>query len=145
MRPRTMLVVFSILMLMQSCKKYKHEEPQLPDCVLCDYAASIEGTYRGFVTGISAPNYGDSMNVILEQIFLGNSQYEDSTYMHFKIYYDFDSSPDTNVATIRLDNSNGNFDGDQVVATPDLVIIEHKNWTSPTTIGTFLAGTFYRQ
>ncbi len=107
MKNITLLTVFALALI--SCSKFEHETLELPSCDLCEYAPSLEGSFRGYASGIAVPNYGDSMNVSLEQIFLGNSQYEDSTYIHYRATYNFDSSTDNFEKIIRLKNTDGEF------------------------------------
>lgn len=106
---RSLVVLSFVLFSLLSCKKFDHQELELPNCELCDYAPTLEGSFRGYASGIAVPNYGDSMNIVLEQVFLGNSQYEDSTYIHYRVTYNFDSSSDDYEKIIRLKNTNGQF------------------------------------
>lgn len=92
------------------CNKFEHETLTLPNCELCDYAESLEGIYRGMSGGFSAPNYGDSVTITVEHVFLGNSQYEDSTFVKLKVDYDFDSSSEIKTHIIELLNSSGECD-----------------------------------
>lgn len=131
--------------LVSSCNKFEHETFTVPSCELCDYAETLEGTYRGLSSGIFAPNYSDSMTLFVEQIFLGNSQYEDSTYLHFKVYWNFDSSSDTRIEMIRTNNTSGDFKNGRYNISPDSIVLNYVDWTGPSSMATFLDGTFYRQ
>jgi hypothetical protein len=90
-----------------SCHKFEHELFEIPNCELCQYAETLEGTYRGMSGGVAVPNYGDSVTITVDQIFLGNSQYEDSTFIRLEVNYDFDSSTVVKTHIIRLLNDNG--------------------------------------
>lgn len=82
-----------LLGLVFSCEKFKHTDQQIPSCTLCDFAESLNGTYRGHATGINVPYNSDSVTVTVQQIFIGNSQYEDSTILCFATQRAFDQFP----------------------------------------------------
>jgi hypothetical protein len=108
---RYILIIGFILSLV-SCKKYTHHEPVAPNCNECSLADSLNGTYRGIAGGFQVPDnppgsYSDSLTMTVEHIFLGNSQYEDSTVMHFKTSFKYDSSGDTIFDTVQVDLSTG--------------------------------------
>ena len=90
-----------LLLTVFGCEKFDHSNLLVPNCSLCDYAESIEGLYRGSVGGFSvtnnpnvpSPSYnGDSMTMNVQQIFLNQSAYIDSTKMYFvtEYWYDID-------------------------------------------------------
>ena len=97
-----------MLLTIVGCNKFEHEELTIPDCDLCNYASTLNGSYRGLSEGNAVPNMSDSVTIMFEQIFIGNSQYEDSTFIYFEVVYDFDTSVGTSVDTIQLMNSSGN-------------------------------------
>jgi len=108
---------FFVLMFIFSCEKfdYKDVEPT-SNCSLCGYAASLNGTYRGYAKGLGVdyeipPSYneGDSVTITVQQVFIGNSSIEDSTRMRFIISTTYDSwplgkAPYTNVIEILSTN-----------------------------------------
>ena len=100
-------MLIAIIGVIASCNKFEHETQTIPNCELCDYAETLEGSYRGASGGIGVPNYDDSVTISVAQVFAGNSQYEDSTLIRLKVDYDFDSSPTTRTHTIQLLNDNG--------------------------------------
>jgi hypothetical protein len=86
-------IVILLLGLLNSCEKFEYTDQQLLPCTLCDFAESINGTYRGHATGINVPSNSDSVTVTVQQIFLGNSHYEDSTILCFVTKQAFDQYP----------------------------------------------------
>lgn len=103
---RNILLLLSIILFF-SCEKFEHSELNVPNCNLCDYASSVEGTYRGYRNSIY-PQQEDSLTILVQQIYLGNSQIEDSTIIFLEmttIYDNLISFPI--IDTIRIDNSQG--------------------------------------
>lgn len=97
-----------------SCKKkFDHfvesgsPEP-LTSCELCQYADSLEGTYRGYFTGIHYYTSPDTINIDLEHIFLNLGTVEDSTKMFFKITLHF-SNGVNHTQYSYIDNNQGEF------------------------------------
>lgn len=147
---RSLVILTFVLFSLLSCKKFDHQELPIPNCELCDYAPTLEGSFRGYASGIAVPNYGDSMNIVMEQIFLGNSQFEDSTYIHYHVSYSFDSSTDNYQDVIRLKQANGTFHetiysgSGSFVSFVDSVRIYNTGETGLGS-GLLIGGTFYRQ
>ena len=89
------LALLSMCLLLLSCsKKFDHTTLDVPACELCDYADSLEGTYRGRAAGSSVwdnPSYpggqSDSITMIATHFFLGKSAYMDSTRMFIKLEF----------------------------------------------------------
>ncbi len=108
------LLLFGILLLL-GCNKYQHLDIEIPSCELCPFGKSIEGTYKGIVSGvvvigdpdISTPNQTDSITLIVEQIFLNESRYIDSTILHFKTTHFFHYQATEVHSIIQISNSNG--------------------------------------
>ena len=102
------IIVLSILTVLCGCQKFEHSDVKASSCELCTYANTLEGTYRG---KISCYWYGnDSATVEIQQIFLGNSLYEDSTYMYFTAQLTFDTlspGPSLGIDTFRIQNISG--------------------------------------
>lgn len=99
---------------MVGCSKYEHPEMAVPNCELCPYAESIEGTYRGRAGGLAVtPNpelpfyHTDSMTMIVRQIFLGQSPFIDSTKMFFETEYWFDYTQTHKFDTIEITSEAG--------------------------------------
>ncbi len=108
---KTFLTYVWILLFIFSCNKFEYSEAKVQPCSLCDYAKQLEGEYRGFNQSV-LPYYNDSVTAYVDQIFLGNSHYEDSTVMHFQLTLVFDNSagfppPNTYIDTIRIINTTG--------------------------------------
>lgn len=101
------VILIALVCVVTSCNKFEHTTFTLPNCELCDYAETLEGTYRGLAGGLSVPNYADSVTITVEQVFANNSQYEDSTLIRLNVDYNFDSSGIIRVHTIQLLNSSG--------------------------------------
>lgn len=155
------VILITMVGFVASCNKFEHETFILPNCELCGYAETLEGTYRGLSYGIAVPDFSDSITITVEQVFLGNSQYEDSTFMRFKVYYDFDSSFDVEIHNITLLNSSGNCEANMssVLGTSnqsshpenyyefasDSLKISYYSNTGPTTFGSFFHGNFAKQ
>jgi hypothetical protein len=79
-----------------ACGKYKHQELSNPEsCELCAHALTLEGTFRGqvyiqeFGTGTIT---NDSATMTVQQVFLNNSTFDDSTTMYFATTYVHDNS-----------------------------------------------------
>lgn len=103
---RTSLILFTAIVLF-SCEKYDHMNIVIPDCELCDYAASVEGSYRGFRDALY-PELEDSLTVLVQQVYLENSQIEDSTIMFLETTTIFDNITwGPIIDTVRVDNSQG--------------------------------------
>jgi hypothetical protein len=95
MRSRTIIYI-ALFGLIAGCQKYEHNELSNPDsCDLCPHASTLEGTYRGevykleFGTGNIS---NDSATMTVQQIFMNNNTYDDSTTMYFATTYVHDSS-----------------------------------------------------
>lgn len=84
------IILIVALGVISSCKKFEHETFSIPNCELCTYAETLEGTYRGYAFGYTIPG-GDSLTITVStQLFQGNSQYEDSTFTNLSVFYNFD-------------------------------------------------------
>lgn len=111
---KRLFIISIVLLALFSCKKYEHEDFNIPSCELCDFAKSIEGTYRGLAGGYavidnpSVPYWPtDSITLMIEQIFIGESDYIDSTRMHFVTKHWFDYSPTPKYDTIEIIRPDG--------------------------------------
>ena len=94
-------LVFTLL----ACNK--SEPLPVPDsCSLCSLVPAWEGTYRGYVSGVTFQD--DSVAVQLSQIYLGNSQYEDSMFISLLCTSVYDMAPnDIIYDTIRIGGVDG--------------------------------------
>ncbi len=104
---RNLILLLAAFVLLNSCKKFKHQDLALPACSLCAFADSLNGTYRGFADGMATPEnnqtgWGDSVTMTVEHIYMHTSQYEDSTVMHFRTSFKYDSEIKTIYDTIQI-------------------------------------------
>ena len=98
------LIPLLLLLLTNSCNKFEHLDlTYYPTCDLCNFAESLNGTYRGYATGLGVDyeipmvaNSGDSVTMTVQQVFIGNSSIEDSTRMRFLTSITYDSWPPGN-------------------------------------------------
>ena len=89
----------------------KHESFTYTTCELCDYAKGIEGTYKGVVNGFVFfinEHYTDSATLEVQQIFLNNNTYDDSTMMYFSVTRTDNHFGSTNYDTIQINSISGN-------------------------------------
>lgn len=105
---------FILILVSFGCSKYEHPDLKTPSCTLCAFADSLEGTYRGMAIGFSlidnpAVNYNpsDSMTMVVQQIFLGDSPYIDSSRMHFVTEYWYDYTQIHKFDTIEIIRDDG--------------------------------------
>ena len=99
------LVYFLSVIGLLGCNKFEHTDLSNSGCELCGYAQSLEGEYRGEIGSVYTwPN--DSVTVLIEQVFLGQSSLQDSLIIHLKMTYTPDNKP-SYIDTIRLNSYNG--------------------------------------
>jgi len=105
---RILFVLLSCSIIL-SCKKFKHANQTLPACTNCAFADSLSGTYRGHAYGVEVPYLwdGDSVTLQVEHIFMKDSKYEDSTVMHFRTAFKYDSATDTVYDTVQILSNSG--------------------------------------
>lgn len=105
------ILSFALVASLLSCNKYEHPDDYFPNCDLCAFAESIEGTYRGEVQGLQLStntNYTDSVTMTVEHIFLSNNLIDDSTNMYFAITHERDSiDPGIFYDTIQIRSLSG--------------------------------------
>ncbi len=102
-RIAVLFMILTISLLQVSCDKYNPGVLTNPtNCELCSYADNVVGTYRGERIGfnlLTSSFYSDSLTITLEQVFLNNNLYDDST----SIYFIMGSTYDTNVGITYYD------------------------------------------
>jgi hypothetical protein len=102
-------VGLTICIILLSCKKFEHKEFKISECVLCEYADSVEGVYRGYFKNGLASYLNDSANVVVEHFYPQSSVIEDSSIMYFKLTMTKDQTPDSPISYyVRVDNPEGN-------------------------------------
>lgn len=105
---RFVVKILLIGFVLTACQKIKYKDESYPNCQLCHYASQWVGNYRGPVTGVYVLDQLDTINVSVEQIFLGLNTYEDSTIMCFKMTYVLDKDPTyVHYDTIQIESYNG--------------------------------------
>ena len=92
---RSIVIPVLLLFLFVGCRKFKHETDPNPRCTMCAYAKSLEGSYNGLASGVQLGAMGlsgsDSLRITVEQVFLNNGSYYDSTIVWFKLTKKFKS------------------------------------------------------
>ena len=89
------LMIVCLLILAGACSKFEHAELDAASaCELCDWAEEREGVYTGVM-------YWDSSSVLtpvdtvvfeVDQVFLNQSNYDDSTRIYFDVTESWQSS-----------------------------------------------------
>jgi len=104
-----LIYLFFAIALLYSCKKFEHSDQVLPECSNCAFADSLTGTYRGEAGGVAVvPGWGsDSVTLQIQHIFMNTSKYEDSTVMHFRTAFKYDSQTKTIYDTIQITSNSG--------------------------------------
>jgi len=103
-------MIFGFMVALTACKKFEHGSVESPTCSLCGFAESIEGTYRGEVQGVypGAGAYVDSVTMTVQQVFLNNNAYDDSTIMYFATTHTMDNEGvGTVYDTIQIHGTDG--------------------------------------
>ncbi len=150
MKSATILIGITLLF---GCQKFQHSEITAANCELCPYAQTLEGTYRGIAYNSW---YGpDSATVTVQQVFLGNSAYEDSVFMYFNIELEYDSipyGPTKSSDLIRINSDDGLTVADGQpsqhmveILRADSIVLLDQFWGGSNGYITSMSGTFYRQ
>jgi hypothetical protein len=108
------ILILSLCCVLSACKKIDYSKYG-NSCELCDFAEETEGTYRGAMSwdsllGLNPNNHvtlSDSVTVDVEQIFLNNNPYDDSTNMYFRTTWIRDQVGLINIDTILINNPDG--------------------------------------
>ena len=110
MKKQLIILVLATVLVIVGCNKFEHESVEAPlACDLCSFAQGIEGTYRGEIHGDppSGP-YVDSVTMTVEQVFMNNNSYDDSTTMYFATTHTMDTQgAGTEYDTIQIRTSEG--------------------------------------
>ena len=152
-------IIFLSIALLFGCSKFDHQDLNVQQsCDLCDYADSLNGTYRGLVLNNELPafvqlgdNY-DSLTITVEHIFLNNDPYGDSLYMNFATSFAFDSIPDITYDTIQIRSASGQvhdseFDTYNILLDSIIIYYSGQFYTGPTQSiqYTKILGTLYKE
>ena len=111
MKKHLYIPIVAAVLVITGCKKFEHGTTDSPvACDLCAYAEGIEGTYRGEVNGQfpGGSSYVDSVTMTVQQIFLNNNAYDDSTTMYFATTHAMDTQgTSTDYDTIQIRSADG--------------------------------------
>jgi len=113
MRINWTLSIGLVFIFVTACnKKFDHSsyiaETATEDCLLCDYADSISGNYKGVYFPTNTWPSSDSIIVELEHVFLNITPHTDSTVMFFKMKRHYNNG-NTTIKMVSLNNDNGLF------------------------------------
>lgn len=147
------LTYLILVVMLVACGKYKHKPLSNPQgCKLCPLASSLVGTYRGQVyirglmTGIIT---NDSATMTLDQVFLNNSTFDDSTTMYFATTYVHDSSATTIIHdTVNIHDLTGtvvNMGKERYWMRNDSIYHQQSFATSPFSYLVLFEGVFLKQ
>lgn len=105
------LLIAGTLVAITGCKKFEHGTVEAPsNCSLCSFAESIEGTYRGEISGDypGGGPYTDSVTMTVQQVFMNNNAFDDSTTMYFATTHTMDNEgAGTEYDTIQIRSADG--------------------------------------
>lgn len=136
------LFLFSLLLV--SCSKYDHTELDLTsDCHLCDWAESRNGLYSGMMNGSAG---GVQVSFDVQQVFLNQSNFDDSTRMYFQVTETWQNNGDVFQWTGSTLDSVGSIDGANgyyFVIQGDSIQVSKTEY-GPGWISYSIYGTFYR-
>ena len=109
------ILFLMVLLIFAACKKeFNHktiiEQNTDSACHLCNYADSLEGTYRGLVSYYPWQASADTVNIHVEHFFKSLGGQTDSTIMFFHLIQELiPSTAGYQTFTVSLDNPDGIF------------------------------------
>lgn len=109
------ILFLGLTFIILSCEKeFEHTNPIEVNsdtaCHLCNYADSLEGTYRGVVSYYPWQPSNDTINIDVEHIFLSFGNHKDSTLMIFHFLQELiPAAAGYDSFTASIDNNSGIF------------------------------------
>ncbi len=108
-----LIIVVLLTFFILGCSKDKAVE--IPRCELCNFAESLNGTYKGIASGVavypdnpSIPfSNNDSITIIVSHIFLHQNQIDDSTNMYFLPEYWYEMDQIHKFDTLKISSLDG--------------------------------------
>lgn len=101
-----------LFVISSGCRKFTHEINRPGDCPLCDHADEVQGTYRGYATGLSLQFPPDSLTIVVKHIYLNKGPFVDSLTMFLEFTQKYDSLTDSTKVIYSFNNPEGTIKSD---------------------------------